>query len=303
MHVILVHNPGAGTDRTGGSELLDVLRQAGHEATHVSTGDDGWRHQVRRGDADLIAVAGGDGTVQLVLTALEGTGSTVGVIATGTANNIAHTLGTPVDDPRAAVALWDGATPRPFDLPMVRCAARQGRLVECVGGGVFAELLTVAEEREERLGEDGDTQDGLRLLRGVLRDQRPGRWQVEVDGEDLSGEYLAVVAMNIRRLGPNVELAPGARPGDGLLDVVLVGDEHRGDLVDYVDHLMATGTPGRPADAPRLPTHRGASLRAVAPLDVRLHVDDERFEACADDRTGQVVEVQIDGEALQVLAP
>lgn len=303
MHVLLVHNPGAGTDETGDSELLAVLRDAGHEATHVSTGDDGWRHEVRRGDADLVAVAGGDGTVQQVFTALEGTDVKVGVIATGTANNIAHTLGTPVNDPEAAVALWGSASARPFDLPAVRCAARQGRLVECVGGGVFAELLTVAEEREERLGEDGDTQDGLRLLRGVLRDQQPGRWQVEVDGEDLSGEYLAVVAMNIRRLGPNVELAPGARPGDGLLDVVLLGEEHRDDLVDYVDHLMATGTPGKPADAPLLPTYRGASVRAVAPLDVRLHVDDERFEACADDQVGQVVEVTADGTALQVLVP
>ena len=303
MHVLLVHNPGAGTNETGGSELLDVLRDAGHEATHVSTADDGWRHEVRRGQADLVAVAGGDGTVQLVFTALEGTDATVGVIATGTANNIAHTLGTPVDDPVAAVALWETGGPQPFDLPAVRCAARQGRLVECVGGGVFAELLTVAVERVERLGEDGDTQDGLRLLRGVLRDQRAGRWQVEVDGEDLSGEYLAVVAMNIRRLGPNVELAPGARPGDGLVAVVLVGEAPRSDLVDYVDHLMATGTPGEPADAPRLPTHRGAAVRAVAPLDVRLHVDDERFEACTDDEGGQVVEVTVDGTALQVLVP
>jgi diacylglycerol kinase (ATP) len=303
VQVLLVHNPGAGTSQTGGSELLDLLRDAGHDATHVSTGDEGWRHEVRRGEADLVAVAGGDGTVQLVFTALEGTGATVGVIATGTANNIAHTLGTPVDDPAAAVAVWGGASSQPFDLPQVRCAARRGPLVECVGGGVFAELLTVAEEREERLGADGDTQDGLRLLRGVLRDQRPGRWQVEVDGQDLSGEYLAVVAMNIRRLGPNVELAPGARPGDGLLDVVLVGEEQRSDLIDYVDHLMATGTPGRPADAPRLPTHRGAAVRAVAPKDVRLHVDDERFEACADDQGGQVVEVQVDDTALQVLVP
>jgi diacylglycerol kinase (ATP) len=282
VQVLLVHNPGAGTSETGGSELLDLLRDAGHDATHVSTGDEGWRHVVRRGDAEVVAVAGGDGTVQLVFTALEGTGATVGVIATGTANNIAHTLGIPVEDPAAAIARWDGASRRAFDLPLVRCSARQGRLVECVGGGVFAELLTVAEERERRLGEDGDTQDGLRLLRGVIRDQRPGRWQVEVDGEDLSGEYLAVVAMNIRRLGPNVELAPGARPGDG---------------------LMATGTPGEPADAPRLPTHRGATVRAVAPTDARLHVDDERFEACADDQPGQIVEAQVDGTTLQVLVP
>jgi len=303
MHVLLVHNPGAGTNETGGSELLDVLRDAGYETTHVSTAEEGWRHEVRREDVDLVAVAGGDGTVQQVFTALEGTGATVGVIATGTANNIAHTLGTPVDDPAGAVALWAAATPQPFDLPSVRCAARQGRLVECVGGGVFADLLTVAEEREDRLGEDGDTQDGLRLLRGVLRDQRPGRWQVEVDGEDLSGDYLAVVVMNIRRLGPNVELAPGARCGDGLVDLVLVGEEHRSDLVEYVDHLMATGTPGEPADAPRLPTHRGASVRAVAPPDVRLHVDDERFEACGEKHAGQVVEVTVDGTALQVLAP
>ena len=303
MQVLLVHNPGAGTSSTGGSELLDVLRDAGHDPSHVSTGDDGWRQELRASTSDLVAGAGGDGTVQQVFTALEGLSIPIGVIATGTANNIAHTLGTPVEDPAAAVAQWEGCVTRPFDLPSVRCSARQGRLVECVGGGAFAELLSVAEDREERLGTDGDTQDGLRLLRGVLRDVVPERWRVELDGKDLSGEYLAVVAMNIRRLGPNVELAPGARPGDGLVDLVLVREEDRETLVGYVDHLMATGTPGPPADAPDLRTHRGASLRAVAPLRVPLHVDDERFRACDDEPGGQVIEVEAGGSALQVLAP
>src|SRR5690606_1957409 len=102
----------------------------GHDATGRSTGDDGWQEQVRSGGAELVAVAGGDGTVRDVLIALAGTGATVGVIATGTANNIAHTLGTPVDDPEAAIALWSSAIGRPFDLPRIRTGAVDGRFVE-----------------------------------------------------------------------------------------------------------------------------------------------------------------------------
>ena len=310
MRVLLVHNPGAGAGpSTAGDELLDLARAQGHLAEHLSTGEDGWTDRMRDAEVDVVAIAGGDGTLRKAMTALAGTDVTVGVIATGTANNIANTLGTPIDDPAAAIAAWDGARELRYDVPLLRSCRAGGevgssRLVESVGGGTFAELLAVAEDQEERLGQDGDLQDGLRLLRGVLRDADPEPWRVVLDGEDLSGSFVAVEAMNIRRVGPNVELAPGARPGDGSIDLVLVDAHGRDALVRHVDDLAARGTDRAPAPL-GLRVRRGAELRLVPPSGSHLHVDDQHWRAdvAADGTSGDELELVVDGTTLRVLVP
>jgi len=308
---MLVNNPGAGAGRTvGAEELLELLRAHGHRATPLSMEDDDWHDRLLGASVDLVAVAGGDGTLRTVLTALAGTDATVGVIATGTANNIAHTLGTAIDDPPAAIDAWDAASTVRYDVPLFHSEGGgpgdgHSRLVESLGGGVFARLIAVAEEQERRRGADGGTDDGLRLLRGVLRDAVADPWRVVLDGEDLSGEYLAVEAMNIARLGPNVELAPGAVPADGLIDLVLVREADRGELLGHVDHLLEVGTPGDPAEAPRLEVRRGADVRLVPPAGCELHVDDERWTAgvTPEGSSGQELRLVVDGTTLDVLVP
>jgi hypothetical protein len=59
-------------------------------------------------------------------------------------------------------------------------------------------------------------------------------YEVRATGEDLSGESLAVEAMNIRQIGPRLLLAPDADPGDGLLDLVLVPSSARDAFAAYV---------------------------------------------------------------------
>src|SRR5690606_22791636 len=47
-------------------------------------------------------------------------------------------------------------------------------------------------------------------------------------------KYLMVEVMNIKSIGPNLELNPNGRTGDGDLDVVLIGEEQRAKLVSYI---------------------------------------------------------------------
>ncbi|HLU42430.1 MAG TPA: diacylglycerol kinase family protein [Microthrixaceae bacterium] len=310
MHVLLLNNPGAGAGRpVGTGELRQLLERHGHTVRPLSTDDDGWRDAIREGSEDVVAVAGGDGTLREVLTALAGSDAAVGVVATGTANNIAHSIGAPVDDPASSVEGWHRASTLRFDVPSFRTdGGRHGpgssRLVESLGGGVFAELLAVAEEREERVGEDGGTEDGLRLLRRVLRSAVPQAWEVVLDGRDLSGEYLAVEAMNIRRIGPNVELAPDADPGDGLVDLVLVGEDDRATLAGHVDDLLRVGTPGEQVGAPELHVRRGRLVELRPPPGCHLHVDDEHWVAAPAPGGGsEHLALEVDGTALQLLVP
>jgi diacylglycerol kinase family enzyme len=51
----------------------------------------------------------------------------------------------------------------------------------------------------------------------------------------MSGEFIAIEAMNIREVGPNICLAPDADPSDGMLDVALVRPEDRDAIADAVE--------------------------------------------------------------------
>ncbi|MBI4877030.1 MAG: NAD(+)/NADH kinase [Acidobacteria bacterium] len=97
----LIFNPCAGAFRRGGARrlarALDLLRSAGHQVEeHPTTGPGAAgemaRDLIARG-ADLILVAGGDGTVNEALNGMAGAATPLGVLPAGTANVLGHELG------------------------------------------------------------------------------------------------------------------------------------------------------------------------------------------------------------------
>jgi diacylglycerol kinase family enzyme len=265
-----MHNPSAGDEDHGREALMAALAEAGHEVRYEPA--DGDLSAALDGTADLIAVAGGDGTIAAVFTALAGTGARATLLPLGSANNIARTLG--IDEDAAPLALargWKRGERRPFDVGRLRASDGTRRFVESVGGGLFTDLLLRAEEAPVDPGGDAGNAHGLRLMAQVIADAVPRRWTVGLDGVDLSGEYLSVEVMNTRQIGPHMRLAPGADPGDGLLDLVLIGEEQREALGAAVEAMAA----GDPAPALDMPSRRGRSLRIGVPGGCRLHVDDD----------------------------
>jgi len=63
---------------------------------------------------------------------------------------------------------------------------------------------------------------------------------IRLDGKEMSGDYVLLEAMNVRYVGPNLDLVPRADINDGLLDVVLVGSGERGKLKPYFSKSKAT---------------------------------------------------------------
>src|SRR5262245_33223083 len=93
VRVTLIHNPGAGLQGTGDARRLEkLLRRFGHDVRYHSSKEKGLRRVLKK-DADLVAVAGGDGTVGRVTRRMVGRGTPVAVLPSGTANNIARSLG------------------------------------------------------------------------------------------------------------------------------------------------------------------------------------------------------------------
>jgi diacylglycerol kinase (ATP) len=268
--VTLIHNPTAGDERHSRESLVAVLSAEGHEVVYQSIEDERW-HAALREDVDLVVVAGGDGTVRKAFKELAGTTTPVTVFPVGSANNIARTLGFEHDDAARLARGWAKANRRPYDLGRVELAGGVAAFVETTGGGIFAEVLARAKQVPDDRDEEDKVDLGLRLLREVAAEAPSLRWELEVDGVDVSSDLVGVEAMNVRETGPNVPLAPDADPSDGLLDFVFVTDEERAGLVAYVDARLRN----RPIGTPRLPTRRGRSLLLHPPDKCALRVDDE----------------------------
>src|SRR5919197_5414426 len=215
MRILLTYNPSAGDDGTDVDELVAELEGSGHAVEAQSTKEDHWEDSLDR-PVDLVVIAGGDGTVAKVFKQLAGRGRPAAIVPSGSANNIARSLGYKDDAPEVAI----GRRRMRFDIGLSAWEGRAERFVESAGGGVFAEM--VARAAEAPADSAGDKVElGLRHLVDVAGDARAAAWQVEADGTDLSGGYIAVEVMNGKSLGPHVPLAPEADAGDGLLDLVL----------------------------------------------------------------------------------
>jgi diacylglycerol kinase (ATP) len=110
--------------RRGGANLRqaeEALRNHGVEPVHRECDS---REAISRiiveygPGMDLVAVGGGDGTMNAAAEGLIETGLPLGVLPLGTANDLARTLGIPIDLGKAAGIIAAGRT-RPIDLGMV----------------------------------------------------------------------------------------------------------------------------------------------------------------------------------------
>jgi diacylglycerol kinase (ATP) len=300
-YVTLVQNPSSGPGGSDRDRLVRLLADNGFSVTYCSTKQKGWEH-VLDDPGDLVLVAGGDGTVGHVAERLVGRGVPFAVLARGTANNIAKSLGF-TGSAEETVAGLRRSVPRPLDAGTVRGRWGIRHFLEGVGLGLFARTMCLVDERSEagRIesaeGEEALTRD-LRYLARVLDQLQPQSWQVEADGIDRSGQYLLCEVMNIRSVGPNLILAPDADSGDGWLDLVLAGPEDRHQLQAYLAARIA----GREASL-ALSVERVRRVRIVAGGQ-EVQVDDE-IERPSEDpgAVGAMLDIGIEAGALEVLVP
>jgi diacylglycerol kinase (ATP) len=244
MRVALVHNVTAGDREYESEDLVGLLREAGHEVDEFGKK----KRDVARAIAsrpDLLAVAGGDGTVAKAATALRDSALPLFILPTGTANNIARSLGFAGSVPEIIGALAS-AQPVRLDIGHVSAPWGEKAFVEAAGVGFIGTVLRRGRSTRGRVERfvrtvgrpmDKQLQGAARGFARLLRHHTARYHEVRADGEDLSGEYLVVEAMNIRQVGPRLTLAPHARPGDGLLDLVLVRPEDRAELAEYFASL------------------------------------------------------------------
>ena len=272
MRVTLIHNPGAGSQSEADAQkLMNLLEDAGHEVHYQSAKDDNW-HKALEQPAELVVVAGGDGTVSRVAKRMVGRGIPVTPLPAGTANNISRTLGL-VDRPwEELVRGWENARRVKLDVGIAQGPWGERYFVEGVGAGLFACLLGSSDPARKLAAlkrPDERVAYALEMLNQRALDCPPVEMKATLDGKDISGRYILFETLNILYVGPNLFLAPDSQPGDGSFDVVLVTEGERDRLKNY---LLTWQTNRERISV--LQSHRGKHLHIEA-NGFELHIDDE----------------------------
>lgn len=287
----LLHNPTSGEEAPRTEDMAGVLEGLGYETACHSTKEDGWKEALED-PGDLVVSAGGDGTVYKVAKRLLGRGVPIAVLPEGTANNFASSLGLD-GDPVAVLERLEDARRVMVDVGLVRGWPDEERFFEACGIGLFAREIVAAEAEvlPEPESADREVRRDMRLLQSTLAAVEPTYVKVIADGEDLSGEYLAVEVANLPSVGPNIRLAPEADPTDGFLDLVLVAESDR----DAFEQLLEGGP--EPAD---YPTRRVRQVELESERGL-FRLDDEILEAAPDEPVR--LAITLERGALVILVP
>ena len=169
--------------------------------------------------ADVVAVAGGDGTVRTVCAELARTGVPVGIIPTGTGNLLARNLGLPLTIDAALAVVFAGHE-RAID--MVRVEGDDlapDHFVVMAGLGLDAAIMAGAPEAiKAKVGWPA-------YVIAALRHIRYPAVRMDISVDDAPYERFrarTVVIGNVGNLQAGIPLLPQASFDDGRLDVVVI---------------------------------------------------------------------------------
>ena len=298
MRVTLIHNPGAGRHAKDDlKRLLEMIRAAGHELHSQSCKDDGWMKALEE-PADLVAVAGGDGTVSRVIQRMAGRGTPVAPLPAGTANNISTALGIVGRPMEELVRGWAAGRRVKLDIGVADGPWGRRTFVEGIGAGLFGSLVPSDEAELEGTAPADKVKLGLRKLKDRLERLEPVALAGTLDGRDISGRYVLFEAMNVPYIGPNLFLAPDSKRGDGQFDLVMAAESERDRLLHYLEVWQ-----DEKERLAVLPSRQGKVLR-LEWTGFPVHIDDEFWPG--DEKppaAGGLIEVRLEGAAVEVLAP
>ncbi|KAA9106345.1 diacylglycerol/lipid kinase family protein [Microbacterium rhizomatis] len=192
--------------------------------------------------AQLLVVAGGDGTVRAVAERLADDGSNVdlGIVPLGTGNLLARNLGVPLNDIAAAFARALTGDPLSIDVGWVdvqlEAATERHAFVVMVGFGIDAQMIAETDDDlkakagwlayVESLGRALDASDIVPFH--IVKDDEPG--------SDEEGHTLLIA--NCGMLQGGITLLPDADPSDGELDYLLLSAEGVGQWVGTLKTMV-----------------------------------------------------------------
>lgn len=256
--MVIIANPRAGHGKgTGNVERLrGAIRRRGLDGRVVVTECPGHATDLARALVDSgeqrIAAMGGDGTIGEVANALIGTDVELAIVSMGTGNDVARSLGLPLNDLAASLLMAFEGEARPVDMGR----ERERAFLSVLGLGFPA---VVAAEANRFTWLKGPPAFFAAVYKAVHR-LRAVPLVIELDELTLEMECAAVMIQNTPYTGGGLLMAPGARVDDGLLDVVVVDDIGKKDLMINFPKVYS----GRHLQHPSFSLHRSSRVRITS---------------------------------------
>jgi diacylglycerol kinase (ATP) len=240
----LIANPGAGKPEETPKQLefatrfllqhnIEVnvaLAKPKEEATPLAK-------QAVKDGYDMVIAMGGDGTLEAVLRGMVGRKTPMGIIPTGTQNNIAKSLGIPTDMEEACALI---AAQRVRKLDVGRVKVKNGKKLfffELTAIGLVAALYPKANKLAN--GQLSKIKDVALTL--IHHEPDPEVFLTLEDESKIKVKTMLVVVSNAPMFGANFLVAPNASLKDGLLDVAVYPGFSKTELLAYFAQIRAEG--------------------------------------------------------------
>lgn len=238
---IVIHNPSAGADDHGRESLIASLREAGWECVAFRSSKEDDLARVLREPADIVVVAGGDGTVARVMRAMPDGGPPIAILPLGTSNGIARSLEA-ATHVSALPRQWHRFHPHAFRLGEAS-GALDGLFAEAAGAGAIAQAIAEADAADAQLAGDARLAAGRARIAAILARGDAAPLTAYADGVALPEPLVLVEALIVGVTGPRLFLAPQAEPAAETLDVVYLTASRAEAFRDWLQRDDGTPAP------------------------------------------------------------
>ncbi|MFO7152004.1 MAG: diacylglycerol kinase family lipid kinase [Bacillota bacterium] len=253
-----------------------ALTQGPGQATEIA------REAVRAGYDKVVAI-GGDGTIREVVQALAHTEACLGVIPAGTGNDFGRSLGIP-PEPRGALEIIKGGYVRRVDL----LRSGQNFFANVVGAGLDAEVVDAVNRGPKVM--TGTITYVVQLLR-VLAGYSTSEVTLEIDGRTVKRKAWLVAVSNARFFGGGMMICPDALVDDGLLDVCIVNEISKAELLRFLPTVFS----GKHKSHPAFEVLKGKRVRMEFAPPAKVQADGDIIDFTP-------MEFSVEPGALRVLA-
>ena len=301
LKLVVAINPSAsfGNRKSVGPALVSTLRGLGHEVTSLTEPSfaeliEAARKEIAK-KPDAFIVVGGDGMVSLGVNLLAKTKVPLGIVPSGTGNDMARSLGIPFDNTEAAVetlvaALAAGA--RTIDAGLIHHLSESGEKKETwFACALSAGFDAVVNERANTMTRPKGPSRYIIALVLELITLKPIEYTLTLDGVVTKTKAALISIGNAVSLGGGMKITPDAKLDDGLFDVLVVQPLGRVAFMRIFPRVFK----GEHVTDPRVSIYRAKRV-AIESAGIAAFADGERLGLLP-------IDVEVVPNALRVLAP
>lgn len=208
----------------------------------------------------IIGVAGGDGTIHEAVQCVACSDTALLIIPQGTRNNFAHALKLPLELRDSLQVLRTGSV-QAVDLGRAHATF----FTEAAGVGLFASALEAYGNNNKNFWR------GIYAILKIFFSMRAWRLRLTLDGEVVGERAVMCTIANGYRIGTGVSVAPQASVTDGLLDVVVLGDLNRWELIPYYRAMKHQ----KHWQLDKVRQYKAREIKVEAGFNIHVHVDDQ----------------------------